>query len=464
MLSPILLDDDATLDRSRDINIRIFRVPKKSLAFLNQDILHQIFESLFDIITPHYDLDWTQGFFQVDSVRSRHEAVTALCLTCREWSKVAQLYLPRELLGIKNIYPHLITYLNLRDRYLKFTDSRDRKFSMKAWIEGGQLFLDVLSRIPLGTSRLTFIYFDGCFNRFPPSKWAHSLRRCSDLRRFCFGGKSCVWDDIKDFLILFQTSSEVNLRLSLSEISMLRQHDMDATEVSRVDRKLKLDHLVIIGVSFLDISSNILPVVSLNLTGMILHGTAINIASARELLHFLFSAASTSLTLIVCSLMPPHLVEYLSSSQLDYSLIWPQSRKPQGIFISSTLTHFSFDGGVFGTATITPHEIALFSQVTTLQFLELKYCFQEIHPTIISSLANFNLWLSIRWLNFTFAFGDPNWEREPISQLSHQLGLTMDVEVSEEHGSQIMKINKREVAARRNVELRIREGGDQIDD
>jgi hypothetical protein len=442
---------------AKNVTIRIFPVPNKTLPKLNQDILHQILVSLLDLI-PSNDGNIRQR---------RHEAVTRLCLTCREWRDVARLYLPLELLEIKQVFPRLIGKISFVKRRLEFSDGEQREFTMKAWRKDGQLFLDVYSRIPPGTSHLTQIEFDGCFRNFRPSEWSYSFRRCSHLQSFWFAGEACVWDDVRDFLIGFQTSSRVIFKnLYLAGISILKRNNVDCIATLQASQKLRLKQLAVGLIPFTDISSDILPVVISDLAILWLYKTSFDVDCARETLNFLSSTASTTLKVVTCSLMPPCPKEFFSSPQPEHTLIWPLSLALplQGIFSYSSLKSFDFDGGVYGATVITHRHIEMFSLLPALKSLRLEYCLNDVHPTRLDSLTDAKRWPFLRQLDITFAFGDPNWEKGDIDQLVRQLRLGAFISLNE--GPDKLSIGillKKSQSEVRLSRLIIREGGDKID-
>jgi hypothetical protein len=428
------------------LTVRFFLVPEKSLPLLNQDILNQIFESLLDD-------------FENDTW-SMHRAVTILCLTCQEWRQVARFYLPIKLFETSHVYPHLTEEIDFIKKKLKFLDTSSTNFSTKAWIKGGKHFLDVFSHIRPGTSMLGRVHFDDCFNTFQPSEWSQSLHRCSRLDIFSFSGRTCAWENIKNFLVEFQTSTNITLmQVSLDAITVFGRNDLDVINASEANQILHLLSLTLERVSFSSILSDILPVVISDLVGIRFYRTCLNILCARQLFQFLSSPISAGLEYVTYSLMPPQLDE---SSQPDHSLIWPHTHTFQTIVSTPTLRNLDIDGGIFGGMIVTAHHIAHFSRIVTLESLELNYCFNDVRPMALQSLADSSLWPSLCRFTITFEFNDPNWGREDIDQLIQHLRATMDLDIEENSDYIFIDIAARDVEER-CFNLLLHEGGNTFD-
>jgi hypothetical protein len=208
-----------------------------------------------------------------------------------------------------------------------------------------------------------------------------------------------------------------------------------------------------------DLLSDILSVVRPNLKHVTFRKTSVNIESAATILDFISRFDRTELERIDCSLMPPNFNEYLLSSQFHGSLIWPHLDQPLEFFSSSSLTQITYDGGVFGTSSITSHHIATFSQMPMLGSLDLRYCFDNVHPTSFSSLANCeDNWTSLRYLDVKYEFGDPNWESEQIDQLLQALpSSTMKIDPDSRPGYLSMSWGPG------SLSVTFVEGGDQLD-
>jgi hypothetical protein len=175
--------------------IRAFLVSKR-VPQMNTDVLKIIFEFLYD-------------YLRIKDLRKTD--FINLCLTCRYWRSIAQPYLKtQQVLGVDGIYPDLIHRVGFQNKVIY--QFMGKAIGMEAWAGYRREFLDILSRIP-GTSQLRRIDFDNCFNTFHPFEWSRCLRRCFNLQSFSFRGRKCCCEDIKLFLITFQTRSKVHLHL-----------------------------------------------------------------------------------------------------------------------------------------------------------------------------------------------------------------------------------------------------------
>jgi hypothetical protein len=330
--------------------IRVFSAPKRVPLF-NSDVLKIIFDCLYDDDTSYY---------------SRKMDFFSLCLSCRHWSSIARPYLKTQrVLGVVGIYPDLILQVDFQNKVFNYDG--EKRFSKKAWVNYGREFLNILSRIP-GTSHLYRINFDNCFNTFHPSEWSRCLHRCSRLRFFFFRGRECHWEDIKLFLITFQTRSRVNLGdLRLDDISD-QGINCESMDASLQNQGLEVGSLEIYRLGSNSLLSNVLSFISPNLESVKFGKTSLDNKSAMTLLGFLSSLDPKKLKQVDCSLMPPSLNKYDPFLGPDDSLIWSD-------FSSSLLKAFEFDGGVFGFSAITSHHISMLSKMPNLGRLVLKYCF-----------------------------------------------------------------------------------------
>jgi hypothetical protein len=200
----------------------------------------------------------------------------------------------RQVLGVDDIYPDLITVIDFEKKV--FWHEEDKRFSMEAWVEYGKEFLGILSRIP-GTSHLYQIRFDDCFNTFHPSEWSRYLRRCSELRDFSFRGRACHWEDIKVFLITFtfQTTSRVVLReLSLDDISDQGIH-CESVDASLQNQRIGVGSLKFYRLRSNSLLSNVLSLISPNLYNVTFRRTWFDNKSVATLLNFLSSLDPTKL-------------------------------------------------------------------------------------------------------------------------------------------------------------------------
>jgi hypothetical protein len=435
----------------QNYKIRVFIVSKR-VARLDSDVLRVIFDFFCD---SHNNPRW------------RNEEITKLCLTCREWRRVSQSYLPvQKILGINRIYPDLIWKIDFQAYPPYFSHNQKRnEFTKEAWAMYRREFLEIFSRVS-GTSVLSRIDFNERFNDFHPSEWSNYLRRCYNLRNFSFQDTKCIWDDVKEFLVTFQHNSQVLLdKLSLDGIiSNLRGQDYDRMVGLRGNQVIKVQELKISRVRSKDLLIDILSVISPNLERVGFDRTSLNIECATTLLDFLSSSNGTNLTSVNCSLMPPDLIEFISSPQSSDVLSWPLSKQTLGIFSSLRLAEFTFDGGAFGISTITSHHISIFGQIPNLRELSLRYCLGDVQPTSFSSLADLDgNWKSLEHLDITYAFGDPNWEREQIDRLFQYLQSTKKVHIGDEvDGSLFARIIDKETW--RSVRTTLREGGNENDD
>jgi hypothetical protein len=427
------------------IIISVILVPK-ILPRLNEDILCLIFSSLFTSYTQPYHM---------------HRTARRLCLTCQQWRRLARRYLAVPKL-LKLSFPDLkrVQEIDFVENMIHFSQYSYEKFTLKAWEKHHRFFFDRFYEISR-CSVLNKIEFNGCFNTFRPSEWSRYLGHCHQLRRFAFTSEECAWDDIKDFLIGLQHSCQVDFdELVLLGISALRRQESKVVDATQVNKIVRVGHLKIFEVCFTDILSNVLPVIGSDLNRIFFYRTSFSIECARKLVDFLSSPSLKRLERVDCSLLPPDLNEYFLSAHPEGTLVWPQPTKPEGIFSLLHLAHFNFDGGIFGTTLITSQHILLFSQMSHLTFLRLKYCFNDVHPTVFSALANRNnsLWSSLKCLYVKFEFGDPNWERRDMNQLANSLRPTMEIEFDRPGYLTMFRSDEGEDPT---LLLTFREGGDE---
>jgi hypothetical protein len=421
--------------------IRIFLVSKR-VPLLNSDVLKIIFDSLCE---DHYNFYHRK----TDSIN--------LCLTCRHWWSIAQPYLlkTQQVLGVDDIYPNIIFWVDFQNKFFMHGITKRFSFSKeawKAWVKYGREFLDILSQIP-GTSRLMGIYFNYCFNTFHPSEWSRCLHRCFNLRGFSFQGRECHWEDIKLFLMTFQTRSRVSLEwLEVEDIS---DQGIQSVDVSPQNQMIQVRRLTIYRIRSNSLLSNVLSFISPNLESVSFHKTSFDIESVTTLFNFVSSLDPTKLEGVKCSLMPPSLNSLL---QPDDSLIWPH-------FSSPLLQIFEFDGGAFGTSAITSDHISMFSEMPNLERLGLKYCLDDLQPTSFSSLADFDKWKSLYSLEIKYKFGDPKWEREDIDQLvQHFQSSILKVPYSRSQPGYTCLVIQRKPTMNLCLGVEILEGGDESDD
>jgi hypothetical protein len=438
--------------------IRVISVPK-ILPELYEEILLRIFKFL---IASYIEAS------------VRHRAVTPLKLTCQQWKRLTQLFVPNpDLLDISLSDLELIESIDFKKKTLNFPGTgNEKEFSEEAWNRYRRSFCEALSMIPLpGYPHIARIHFDGCFTSFDPFEWSKYLQRCFTLRELIFESEKCSWDDIEDFLIRFQTLSEVVLQeLVLIGVSARSQRDCQHVELSHANQRVGVESLEISKISFTDISSNILPVISPDLKKVRFHKTSFSLSCALKLLDFLSSSDSLKLSEIDCSLMSPEANEELSFIERANPLFWPQAYKCQGIFSSLLLTNLKFDGGAFATTVIISQDISLFGRIVNLQKLALSYCLSDsVDPlTFLSLLEVDEQWISLESLRITFPYGDPNWEKEAIALLVRSLKSQMRVELMSgphdyEFAGTLLKIKRKNLSVRFSFRLKIGEGGNEGD-
>jgi hypothetical protein len=398
-----------------NIIIRLMSVPKDPPRLAeNEYVLYYTFRLLL---------------LSCSDLREEHKCATALALTCKRWNVLIKLYLAApELLGLSFQDLRRLDEIEFHERIFSFSENIKKKFSAFAWELYGRSFFNILLETP-GTLLLSSISFDGSFKSFLPSEWSTSLSRCTNIRSFAFQSEECVWDDIKEFLISFQTLSQVLLNdLWLTGISARRRDGAQIVDASQAIQVINVKDLEITTVCFTDISSNILPLIGPSLERVEFHKTSFSISCARKLIEFLSSPNSRSLTSIGCWSIPTHQDNYLLNEDESQDLDWPRAQKVQGIFFSSYLTRFRYDGGSFANKVITPHDISLFARMN-LRFLILEYCFSDnVHPSLFASSLNLKYqWFSLEVLRITYLFNDPSWGIGSVESLVQDLRSAMDM-------------------------------------
>jgi hypothetical protein len=111
---------------------------------------------------------------------------------------------------------------------------------------------------------------------------------------------------------------------------------------------------------------------------------------------------------------------------------------------------------------ITLQHLTTLSKMPYLTSLKLQYCFGHVSPTTFSSLSDLkDSWKALEYLNITYEFGHPNWEKEDIAQLVDHLRSKMKLNHKQKSDSIILTIPSRTEWNCDDLELTIIEGGDE---
>jgi hypothetical protein len=319
-----------------------------------------------------------------------------MSLTCRQWRQLLRQHLgSKELLGISPRDLSLIQRIDFTWNSIAIRGA-EVDFTKKDFIKYGTCFLERFSQIS-HFSMLKIIVFDSIFNVFKPSEWSNHLIECPKLKWFDFVGGHHLWNDVRDFLNLFQVGRKGFTYDGIDfERAALEKSDSEISTTPKIQTKQ-------ISIRSIKDGWHILDNLEIkDLTVIEFFDSSWIETSVPKFLEWL--SLLRELQFFTCSFLPED----------DENPTFLQAGRLLNLFSSNSLslTYIRLDGGDFGSEIISIQDLWILSRLLKLQQLNLAYCTHPgVSPSSIKPIfQDQSSWSGLTLFRIVYFFGNTGWE------------------------------------------------------